>query len=313
MTDIIVSICCITYNHEKFIRDAIEGFLMQKTTFNFEILINDDASTDNTQQIIREYETKYPELIFPIYHKENQWSKGVKPNQAFNFPRARGKYIAMCEGDDYWTDTMKLQKQVEFMDENLEYSFCFTRFKTFDSTKNITENDKNEHYFNNSSNGVEFDFEKFYKGWHLGTQTIMLRKASISYQNFNNEYYRDVFLITDLLNVGKGFCLKDFTAIYRIHQGGIHNSKNNFEKTQIAAKVYSEIYLNNKHNIYLLKKFIKFSNDYILNLLVQKKFKNVYIELNHRSQKFDQFKYKIWSLISLFKLLIIRMIRISKK
>jgi glycosyltransferase involved in cell wall biosynthesis len=122
----LVSISCITYNHENYIRDAIEGFLIQKTTFPIEILIHDDASTDGTKEIIREYETKYPHLIKPLYEVENQWVKGRRGSVVFNFPRARGKYIALCEGDDYWTDPLKLQKQVEFLESNEDCSLCFT-------------------------------------------------------------------------------------------------------------------------------------------------------------------------------------------
>lgn len=114
----LVSICCITYNHEPYIRDAIEGFLIQETNFPLEILIHDDASTDKTAEIIKEYEQKHPDIIRPIYQTENQYSKGVKPNPAYNFSRARGKYIALCEGDDYWTDPKKLQKQMDIMESN---------------------------------------------------------------------------------------------------------------------------------------------------------------------------------------------------
>lgn len=122
--EIVVSICCITYNHEKYIAEAIESFLMQKTNFNFEILIHDDASTDNTAAIIKKYEKKYPEIIKPIYQKENQYSKGKLISQN-NYNRAKGKYIAICEGDDYWTDSYKLQKQVDYMEKNMECGGCF--------------------------------------------------------------------------------------------------------------------------------------------------------------------------------------------
>lgn len=118
-----VSINCVTYNHEKYIADAIESFLMQKTNFNYEILIYDDASTDKTADIIREYETKYPGLIKPIYQTENQYSKGVKVGR-FNRERPKGKYIAICEGDDYWTDPYKLQKQIDYMEKHPECSMC---------------------------------------------------------------------------------------------------------------------------------------------------------------------------------------------
>src|SRR5690554_319935 len=100
----LVSICCLAFNHEKYIEICLEGFLFQKTTFPFEVLIHDDASTDRTAEIIKEYERKYPHIIKSIYQTQNQYSKGVGVNRVFNFPRAQGKYIAMCEGDDYWTD-----------------------------------------------------------------------------------------------------------------------------------------------------------------------------------------------------------------
>ncbi len=111
-----VSIFCAAYNHEKYIRDALEGFVMQKTSFPFEVLIHDDASTDGTAAIIREYEEKYPEIIKPIYQKENQYSQGIKITPTYQLPRARGKYVAFCEGDDRWTDPLKLQKQYEALE-----------------------------------------------------------------------------------------------------------------------------------------------------------------------------------------------------
>ena len=135
----LVSISCITYNHEKYIRDAIEGFLMQKTTFPIEILIHDDASTDNTATIVREYEVKYPQLIKPIYQTENQYSKKDGTIGRIQRGRARGKYYATCEGDDYWTDSLKLQKQVEFLEENTDCSLCFH------ASKSIRNNDPNDY------------------------------------------------------------------------------------------------------------------------------------------------------------------------
>ncbi len=121
----VVSICCTAYNHEKYIKDAIEGFLKQTTDFPLEILIHDDASTDKTAQIIKEYESRYPEIIKPIYQKENKYSKGHKINPEFNFSRAKGDYIAICEGDDYWIDPLKLQKQVTEMKKNSQYNISF--------------------------------------------------------------------------------------------------------------------------------------------------------------------------------------------
>ncbi|MBQ9953612.1 MAG: glycosyltransferase [Clostridia bacterium] len=119
-----VSIICNAYNHEKYIRDALEGFVNQKTNFAFEVLIHDDASTDGTAEIIREYEEKYPSIIKPIYQTENQYSKRIGIDRTFQKPRAKRKYVAMCEGDDYWTDPLKLQKQYDFMEAHPEYSLC---------------------------------------------------------------------------------------------------------------------------------------------------------------------------------------------
>ena len=121
--DILVSIICNTYNHESYIRDALESFVMQKTDFAYEVLVHDDASTDGTADIVREYEKKYPDLIKPIYQTENQYSKGVTVSD-INRKRAKGKYMAVCEGDDYWTDPYKLQKQYDAMERHPEVDMC---------------------------------------------------------------------------------------------------------------------------------------------------------------------------------------------
>ncbi|MCS3924891.1 glycosyltransferase [Methanosalsum natronophilum] len=120
----LVSICCAAYNHEPYIRDALEGFVMQKTDFLFEVIINDDASTDKTAEIIKEYETKYPDIIKPNYQVENKYSKGIRPS-TITFKLAKGKYVALCEGDDYWTDSLKLQKQVDEMEKHPECDMSF--------------------------------------------------------------------------------------------------------------------------------------------------------------------------------------------
>lgn len=132
-----VNIICNTYNHEKYIRETLESFLMQKTTFRFNVLIHDDASTDNTAAIIREFEQKYPNVIKPIYQKENQYSKGIDIIDEYQVPRLQGKYVAFCEGDDYWTDCQKLQKQFEIMEKYLDVDICAhsaTRVKASDGT-----------------------------------------------------------------------------------------------------------------------------------------------------------------------------------
>ena len=136
MDEIKVSILCLTYNHEKYIQNALEGFVMQKTNFKFEVLVHDDASTDKTADIVREYEAKYPDIIKPLYQAENQYSKGVKISKVYQYPRARGKYLAWCEGDDCWTDPLKLQKQIDFLDNHSDYSMCVHRVRVNDIRTN---------------------------------------------------------------------------------------------------------------------------------------------------------------------------------
>lgn len=119
MRNIVVSILCHTFNHSSYIKIALDGFIMQKTDFDFEICIHDDASTDGTQSIIKQYEEKYPNLVKPIYQSVNQYSQGRSVFE-INRKRAQGKYIAICEGDDYWIDPNKLQKQVTLLEVDPE-------------------------------------------------------------------------------------------------------------------------------------------------------------------------------------------------
>ncbi|MDD2494720.1 MAG: glycosyltransferase, partial [Tissierellia bacterium] len=163
----IVSICCITYNQEKFIRDTIEGFLKQKTTFPIEILIHDDASTDKTAHIIREYEKKYPDIVKPIYQNDNKYSKGIPISFTYNFPRVKGKYIALCEGDDYWIDPLKLQKQVNFLEENEDYGLVGTSNKIYIEKKDI--------YIIHKLKEAEYSFEDFVIANRITTLTSCFR------------------------------------------------------------------------------------------------------------------------------------------
>lgn len=136
MEEILVSVYCLAYNHGKYIRKALDGFVSQKATFKYEVFVHDDASTDNTAEIIREYAEKYPEIIKPIFQTENQYSKGIKICQTYIFPKMKGKYIAVCEGDDYWCDNLKLQKQVDFLEAHSEYSACVHNSMIFNANTN---------------------------------------------------------------------------------------------------------------------------------------------------------------------------------
>jgi len=134
-----VSICCNTYNHEKYIKDALAGFLNQVTRYPFEVLVYDDASTDGTVEVLRAYKEKYPGIIMLVLQEENQFSKGVSPFLSL-IEMAKGSYIAICEGDDYWTDDNKLEAQVEFLENNKEYVITYTDCAPFDESGAVKKN-----------------------------------------------------------------------------------------------------------------------------------------------------------------------------
>lgn len=134
--EIKVSVYCLAYNHEKYIKDCLEGFVNQKTNFKYEVIVHDDASTDNTASIIKEYASKYPNIIKPILQKENQYSQSLQHIiDKFIEPALKGKYVAICEGDDYWCDNYKLQKQVGILENHPEYVACTHQTKTVNSSK----------------------------------------------------------------------------------------------------------------------------------------------------------------------------------
>ena len=236
--EILVSVCCMTYNHVSFIRQCLDGFMMQKCSFSFEVLIHDDASTDGTQDIIREYVTRYPNIIKPIYQKENQYSKGIDPNVKYNFSRAKGKYIAMCEGDDYWTDPYKLQKQVDFLESHPDYVMCSHRFNQYIQEKNVLEEEDDLTF-----QGVNYDLENLIGSkwltetlqgtsydlrnltgckWITQTLTVMYRRDALDVELLNlYGMSQDVLLFYALLKQGKGYCFPDVMGVYRVHGNGV--------------------------------------------------------------------------------------------
>ena len=137
---ILVAIHCLVYNHEPYLRDCFEGFVMQKTNFRFVAIVHEDCSTDHSADIIREYEAKYPDIFRPIYETENQWSKhdgSLERIMNAAIDATGAKYIAMCEGDDYWIDSYKLQKQVDILEADRSLMLCCTDCSVVDKNSNL--------------------------------------------------------------------------------------------------------------------------------------------------------------------------------
>ena len=170
--DIKVSVICITYNHEKYIEQALRGFISQKTDFAYEVIVHDDVSTDGTINIIKKYQNEYPELIIPIFEEENQYSKGVSITRDIVLPLARGKYVAFCEGDDYWTDPHKLQKQYDYMESHSECGLCVHEAMAYDVAKN-----KKSH-FTKCTEECDFSTDEIIRrGGGFATNSAFMRKT----------------------------------------------------------------------------------------------------------------------------------------
>lgn len=247
---ILVSVSCITYNHEKYIRECLEGFIMQKTNFTFEILIHDDASTDKTADIIREYEVKYPEIIKPIYQSENQHSKGITISSTYNWPRAKGKYIAMCEGDDYWTDPLKLQKQVDFLENNKEYGMVHTNFDTYYQNTNYFLKNTHSVYNIDLKDNCTLDY------WNLfGKAMATIKTPTVCFRHDLIKKWQSVtpenkWLIGDFpiyfyisLHSKIGY-INESTSVYRTVPGGSASNVGNDNKKKLyIRKTYVDIRL----------------------------------------------------------------------
>ena len=240
--NIIVSICCLTYNHIDYIRDTIEGFLMQETNFPVEIIIYDDASNDGTTEIVKEYSSKFPDTILPIIQNENQYSKINEAVTArYVYPIARGKYIAYCEGDDYWTDPLKLQKQVDFLEKNLDYILCTHNH----STQKVESGEiKNELKYDHS---FTYDLD-FYLGNHVTPAlTACFRNIFRDYSYLAKEnVFTDFFQFFELLKHGKGYFMSDNMAMFRNHKKGACSGLSEEQWIMNHVLMFEHLYKYNK-------------------------------------------------------------------
>lgn len=285
----LVSICCTTYNHENFIRKCLDGFLIQQTNFSFEILIFDDASIDNTQTIIKEY-VKKNRNIKTFLQKENQWSKGKYGLADWLFPAAAGKYIALCEGDDYWTDPFKLQKQVDFLENNKECVLCFHKSNKVRDTEKTKQ--KEDFYPKDVILNV-LNEEFFFDIPTIPTASVMFSNR-IKFPEIYHSH-GDFILYCTLLSHGKAGYIDEVMSVYKLHEGGVSS---NYDSNSYLERRIKELEIEGKfkefsfgvrnqisriltkHIVYYLNKNrgnLSFSNKigYFKILLGQKAFYNI--------------------------------------
>ena len=243
----LVSVHCTTYNHEPYIAQALDGFLMQKTNFPFAVIVHDDASTDRTAEIIREYEARFPKIIKPIYETENQYSKHDGSLGRIMAAACKGKYIAFCEGDDYWIDENKLQMQVDFLEGNPEYGMCYTQAKQFIQKKGV---------FSKTTLGKPVaDFNDLLQnGNRIPTLTVMLRKSL-------HERYREEIHPED-----KGWLMGDYPMwLYVAHESKVKflDSVTSVYRVLENSASHSEDFAKKEKFINSTFDIIKYFSDYV--------------------------------------------------
>ena len=230
----LVSICCCTFNHEKFIRATLNGFVMQQTNFDFEILVHDDASTDSTAKIVREYEEKYPHLFRCVYQTENQF---LKQNVLLNilFKMSKGKYIALCEGDDYWTDTSKLQKQADFLELSEDY-VCHCH------NSKIIKNEEFVRDYNDIKESKEIPRKDLITSLAIPTASVVFRNVlNGSIPDYLAKFSLDITIFFALSEHGKFFLSKEIMSVYRIHDDGFWSGQNDLQKINKSMEIQSYI------------------------------------------------------------------------
>ncbi len=208
-----VSIVSISYNQEAYIAQALEGFVSQKTTFRFEVIIGDDCSTDKTASIIHEYAKKYPDIIKPILRKKNA---GVQKNLIDVLQHAKGAYIALCEGDDFWTDISKLQRQADFLDENPEFGLVFHPVRVF-----FEKQEQVDSVYPAPDQRKDFTVEGLLKRNFIQTNSVMYRR-----RHYDDTMPLDILPLDWYLHLYHakgskiGFINRVMSA-YRRHEGGV--------------------------------------------------------------------------------------------
>jgi glycosyltransferase involved in cell wall biosynthesis len=239
----LVSVDMITYKHEAYIKQAIEGVLMQETNFEYDLIIADDCSPDNTEAIVRNIIATHPkgQLIKYFRHEKNI---GMNANGSFAADQCKGKYIAVCEGDDYWTDPLKLQKQVDFLETNQDYSMCFHHSKVLNSVEN---------YFFQLKNieDREYSIDEIFEIRLFQTASIVFKNfKDYNFLNHKNVNSGDQILFLECAKNGKVRGMSDCMSNYRLHAGSISISRIQDDEIMVKIKNYNQLkYIKSRYTV----------------------------------------------------------------
>lgn len=310
--NIMVSILCLAYNHEKYIRQCLDGFVMQKTNFKFEVIVHDDASTDNTANIIREYEEKYPEIIKPIYQKENQYSQGKKN---ILFPLTKGKYIAICEGDDFWTDDYKLQKQVDTLENNPNCKCCVCTVRDANEDGSMMDTTHPSTVFDSGVLHIEDFLKLACKEYVFQTSSyLFLRSAYIEYIEHTPKYKKvspvgDWPILLYFSEIGDIYYIKDEMSCYRRNAIGSYttsmisstiNKRKKYNKGLINMIESFDECTNQKYHSYCVDFARRFRKYYYDCLKDEKNFKDVLSKENKEFFAQESFKDRMYIMASVY-------------
>jgi glycosyltransferase involved in cell wall biosynthesis len=268
--NVIVSIHCIVFNQAPYLRQCLEGFIMQKTNFKFEAIVHDDASTDGSADIIREYAAKYPHIIKPILEIDNQWSKHDESLNKIMLKFCTGKYMAYCEGDDYWTDPNKLQRQVDFLDEHLEYVATTENAEFFDMKTN------RRFPFSNEPER-DISIEELILKRRFATASVLVRREIIAQDYYDLKYHYDTITWCYFRTKGKIKYFPIVSSVYR-RGAGITETTDPYQWALIVEKW--DIELQNKFGKYVNKE------NFIRNIIANQFINSSYVCLLRRNHHF---------------------------
>lgn len=239
----LLSVVTVTFNHEQHITKCIEGVLMQKVDFPIEFIIAEDYSTDGTRAICEEYARKFPDVIRLVLSEKNV---GALQNERHAMSLARGRYVALCEGDDYWTDEYKLQKQVGFLESNPGYTICFHN-RMIEKSGELFFDNGLERFVDHDGIGFDLTPELFYNNWITYPFSMVFRRKSFSLGWYDEyTYFRDSHMILLMLLQGKGYIFNFIGGVRTVHEDSMYHSMNPCQSAKMDMLVYKELYMQNR-------------------------------------------------------------------